>query len=405
MKSIFFFLATYFAQQKINDWLFWPQTEQDYLSIPYLNKNVIVGVYTSNKLQEDSNHVAPNMISLLKLISNDTDFEKKAFIFVLANAAQLLFLNSYLNTNAKSGIIIYVDNFAIPMPNFWEKLVKYIEMKASFEEVEKQCLTFVKNTFENINKKITAFSEFEKELKDREIMHVYFGSNLTNSFLLFDTLARKHLNHQFFHIDNFSISKFIFERIGKFIKIDDELFVIFRSETILNEFDENPAEILDLKNDFDKIDVFFRYEQHSKLLNSDSGEKIVERIFHNEEKLLVYVFEKNSGSNDRSEFRKAVQKLPKRFIFCEIDRFDLKSVPLLYLFKQGVRDPYPNKIYLMYIYKQKLIIDTISHSPFNAKEIIHKTLQFYQENMHKFNFDEHDLNSDDILESLVDEDL
>lgn len=127
-------------------------------------------------------------------------------------------------------------------------------------------------------------------------------------------LAWSSLDNKILYSKNERLNSLIMHKFNYPVTSDD-LFVIVRSEEMINDLDRNSFSVFKEFQSYQKLSDFLWMECRPKLRDCSTAGETVREMYHKHQPAILFITGKNTSQEQIFEFKEAVRSVPKEVIF------------------------------------------------------------------------------------------
>jgi hypothetical protein len=229
-----------------------------------------------------------------------------------------------------------------------------------------------------VNAPLRTVEEFNAAVGKHKIIGVYLGKLDGFFYEQYDDFAAKHIDFNFYHAANSHIADQIYQLTKKLPRPQDQdLFAIVRHPALIDEIDTQSLVAIDAHRLLDDYRAFFEYERFPKLRDASHGDDIFFRLYNNNQKLVLYVYNNDTSMEDLNQFKKAVYLMPRIFIFAHVNSADAKFGSYMQMFIHAGQNPTDNRVYIFHTAAGKLFVQSIP-TDIVAEKIVEGVGRYFQ---------------------------
>ena len=374
-QSTIYFLAIGFSICHI-----YPESQDDYFMIPISNKHVVSVIFDSKKNPYSKKMVDRLLGDLEKLEAAKT----KDIKFVSVEISKIPMLKNHYSIETPFVFYYYIQNRLHRFGEFNELANQFLDQTLLYTDFLEKVSGFLKSRVDRICHPISSIGEYQTLLEKIKIFGIFIGKSEGFFFDQYYEFAEKNTDFNFFYAKDDFVSDVIYYHHLNLPRPQNEIyFGIARDNSLLTELDTKSLVMIDARKTMGELGLFYEFEKYPKLRGSSSGDDSFFRIFNKNEKLILYVRNKQSREEDLKEFKRAVYLLPKLFIFTEISVDDPEWGSFMQMFIHGGENPMENRVYIIAAPFGQLKIQMIP-SQIIADKLIEGIQRYYQQNRGAF---------------------
>ena len=168
------------------------------------------------------------------------------------------------------------------------------------------------------------------------------GSKEENVF----KLAFDHPNAPIYRIHNRTLAQeFYRNHTGQELG-NEEMFCVFRHSLHMDEYEVDHLKCIKASSTYRRYAHFYNSERHPKLLTMAQMDTMMDRVLVNHDKMFMFVFNNSTDPSQLHEFKLAVHKLPKSFVYLAFNlSHDHQPDHLYSVFRHDVSQFVPGTLY------------------------------------------------------------
>ncbi len=262
----------------------------------------------------------------------------------------------------------------------FEDFNKLIEVGA--QDLYPKLVDFLTEKIEGVVVELDDMKTLESILEEKKIIGVYLGEKNQNLTKYFD-IAASNIDFDFYSSFNPELNMQIYRKFKDSVHYGD-VFVILRSQEMINRFDYNQlVEFRDFEYDF-SLKKFFEFERYPKLRDCSWNSENVKAMFHQRHHLLVFLKSKETTSSDLKEFESAIVSLPKRMIYSICDQETENMADYLHMLMLAKTNVGQTGIFIMKVVGPKNVKVKHFNQQMKKGKIGNFVFQYYERNKHYF---------------------
>lgn len=332
------------------------EKEEHFINV-YNGKFIITFFYNKNKCK--------NMDLLNQIVGylNSNDYIKQNSIVIeKIDYGEIEFFKQHYELEKNIQFELFIRN----KRNIFHDFADLFE-EGNFEKLKNAVNKFLKERIDKIAIQVNNLNDVLRNLKKNNLIGLYLGEK-SNNYENFVILAQKHPDFNFFFNFNKETKKKIFNFFSKDKFLNNDLFIILRDKSLINEFDNKEIIIYDFESSDLNFDFFFGMEKNPKL-RVDNHKNNISDIFSKNHMAMVFLISSKTNDEKITIFKDSIKKLPKKFIFTYVSIEKEESLGYIQLFLMNKLNFESDNLYLIYSFNQNLKIEKMKKE-FNQTNII-----------------------------------
>lgn len=327
--------------------------------------------------------------SMYDELLDDELFREHKVGFVRADIAKSHDIKHKYGLDKKSHLMLIVKGHKMEMENFYETQVLVLEQKMANNELYEKVKSFLNEKILGISKEIETIEELTRLVKDKGIALAYVGEKNVN-YKLYHRIAKKNADEKLYHIFNPEIKQKLSNIYNVKNLPSNDYIAVIKDTSQITAYDTDRIVTLEVNNNIIAIERFIEFERYPKFRGPEYSEINVKHIMKFGQQMLLYVRSLPLNLYNNSQFNDAIKKLPKRFIFSNVEYKSKDNEVYKELFDKADVKQEPESLYFIYKTPTKKFKIEQYKGNMESNKIVNFVFNFFKEKGHIFGGEHHE---------------
>jgi hypothetical protein len=275
----------------------------------------VVGLFDS-KDRPDTRSMMP---SIFRLIEDDPDLTEHKMEFFMMDMRHSPSLKYAMELTSHTGVYVLIGNYQHYFKEFDKLSVLHTVGEATAEDLAKAIKDWLLYRVRKLHRAIRNQAKLEHRIEKHKLIALYLGHKRSLKEQNVFKLAFEHPHFPIYRVHNRSLSQeFYRNHTGRDLG-DQEVFCILRHSIHMNEFEKEVLHCIKATATYRRYVHFFNSESHPKLLTNEDVLVMGDRVINHGHKLFLFAHSNATDPAMLHDFRRAVHKLPKSFVYAALD--------------------------------------------------------------------------------------